>query len=256
MRKIYIVMLVALCAISCQVSSPSPKILKWSDLRDYSIRKMGECIVMPTEVMETAIGLDRYLNASNEEKLNDTEFYGMVSDYGNGTYGVKSKSKNISFIVATEGKSIWNKDAQWQFASINYYDYYSGTDAYVDYNFSLPEGPVLTKVAQKDSAWTFTLEDKINSHMVLMESDSLYCWRVVASCKEDAKNGMSSVASTTSEGIIMRKVWENLGTTYPYKNNSFDGKFITEISRDNEQIDYCIINFRPGFTPAYTTSRD
>ena len=67
---------------------------------------------------------------------------------------------------------------------------------------------------------------------------------------------MSSVASTTSEGIIMRKVWEGAGTSYPYKKNSFNGKFITEISRDNEQVDYCIINFRPGFTPAYTTSRD
>ena len=151
MRKIYTVMLVVLCAISCQVSNPSPKILKWSDLRDYSIRKMGECIVMPTEVMETAIGLDRYLNASNEEKLNDTEFYGMVSDYGNGTYGVKSRSKNISFVVATEGKSIWNNDAQWQFANISYYDHYSGADTYVEYNFNLQEGPTPNMEPRQDS---------------------------------------------------------------------------------------------------------
>lgn len=256
MRKTYIMMLAALCTISCQVSDPSPKILKWNNLRDYSIMKMGECVVLPAEVVETAIGLDRYLRASNEDKIADTEFYGMVSDYGDGTYGVRSKVKNISFIVATEGKSIWDNDAQWQFANISYYDHYSGADTYVEYHFNLQEGPTLNMEPRQDSTWTFKVEDKVTSHVRMMKSDSLYCWRVVASCKEEAKNGMSSVASTTSEGIIMRKVWEGSGTSYPYKKNAFNGKFITEISRDNEQVDYCIINFRPGFTPAYTTSRD
>lgn len=256
MRKIYIMMLTALCAVSCQVSDPSPKIVDWSNLRNYSIMKMGECAVMPADVLEMAIGLDRYLNATDEEKLADTEFYGMISDYGEGTYGVRSRIKNISFTVATEGKSIWDYDTQWQFANINYYNFYSGPDTYVDYSFSLPEGPTLTKVARNDSTWTFNVEDKITSHIRLMPTDSLYCWRVVASCREESKNGMNSVASTTSEGLIIREVWEGTGTLYPYKTKSFNGKFITEISRENEQVDFCILNFRPGFTPAYTTSRD
>lgn len=256
MKKIYTLILLAICTVSCQVSDPSPKTLKWGDLRDYSLTKMGECIVMPAEVLEMAIGLDRYLNATNEEKLADTEFYGMVTDFGDGTYGVRGKNRNISFIVATEDKSIWDDDVQWQFANISYYDYYSGTDTYVDYHFSLPEGPTLIKEARKDSTWTFEAEDRIISHIRLMPSDSLYNWKVVASCRESAKNGMSSVSSTTSEGIIMREIWEGIGTSYPYKKNSFSGKFITEISEGNDQIDYCIINFRPGFTPGITTSRD
>ena len=256
MKRINIMMLIALCMASCQVSDPSPKTVQWTDLRDYSITKMGECVVMPAEVLETAIGLDRYLNAADEEKLADTEFYGMISDYGDGTYGVRRKSKNVSFVVATGGKSIWDNDAQWQFANIYYYNHYSGVDAYVEYHFNLTEGPVLIKEAQKDSTWTFNVEDRVTSHIRLMPSDSLYCFRVVASCKEDARNGMSSVASTTSEGLIVREVWEGSGTAYPYKLNSFSGKFIMEISRDNERKDYCIVNFRPGFTPAYTTSRD
>ena len=256
MKKIYIIILLALCAISCQVSDPSSRIVNWRNIRDYSLLKMGECVVMPAEVLETAIELDRYLNATDEEKLADKEFYGMISDYGEGTYGVRSKTKNISFTVATEGKSIWDDDAQWQFARIDYYDHYSGSDTYVDYYFNLPEGPTLIKDAQQDSTWIFTVEDKLTSHIRLMPSDSLKSWRVVASCRETAKNGMSSVASTTSEGIITRKVWEGAGTSYPYKINTFSGKFITEISKENEQVDYCIMNFRPGFTPAYTTSRD
>lgn len=256
MKKIYIILFFALCVISCQVSDPSPKIVDRHNLRDYSIMKIGECIVMPSEVVETAIGLDRYLKASNEDKLADTEFYGMISDYGDGTYSVRNNTRNISFIVATEGKSIWDDDAQWQFANIYYYDHYSDTDTFVEYRLNLPEGPTLTKEPQQDSTWTFKVEDKITSHVRLMPSDSLYSWRVVASCKENTKSGVSSVASTTSEGIIVREVWEGTGTTYPYKKNVFNGKFITEISRDKEQVDYCIINFRPGFIPAYTTSRD
>ena len=164
---------------------------------------------------------------------------------------VKSKRDRIG-----EGKSIWDDDAQWQFAYINYYDYYSGTDTYVEYQFNLPEGPTLIKEAQKDSTWTFSIEDRLTSEIRLMPSDSLKCWHVVASCNETAKNGMTSVASTTSEGMILRKVWEGVGTSYPYKKNSFSGKFITEISKENEQVDYCTMNFRPGFTPSYTTSRD
>ena len=117
MKRIYIMMLIALCMVSCQVSDPSPKTVQWSDLRDYSIVKMGECVVMPAEVLETAICLDRYLNATDEEKLADTEFYGMISDYGDGTYGVRRKSKNVSFVVATGGKSIWDNDAQWQIST-------------------------------------------------------------------------------------------------------------------------------------------
>ena len=256
MKNIYTIALLALCFTSCQVSDPSPKIVDWRNIRDYSLLKMGECVVMPAEVLETAIGLDRYLNATDEEKLADTEFYGMISDYGEGTYGVSSKAKSIAFIVATEGKSIWDDDAQWQFAYINYYDYYSGTDTYVEYQFNLPEGPTLIKEAQKDSTWTFSIEDRLTSEIRLMPSDSLKCWHVVASCNETAKNGMTSVASTTSEGMILRKVWEGVGTSYPYKKNSFSGKFITEISKENEQVDYCTMNFRPGFTPSYTTSRD
>ena len=256
MKKIYTIIVLALCAVSCMVSDPSPKTVQWRDLRDYSLNKMGECVVMPAEVLETAIGLDRYLKSTDEEKLADTEFYGMISDYGDGTYGVRCKTKNISFIVATEGKSIWDNDACWQFANIDYYDYYSGMDTYVEYQFNLSEGPALFKEAQMDSTWTFKVEDRLTSHIRMMQTDSLYSWSVVASCREIAKNGISSVASTTSEGIVIRKVWEGTGTAYPYKRNTFKGKFITEISKDNERIDYCIVNFRPGFEATCTTSRN
>ena len=105
----------------------------------------------------------------------------MISDYGDGTYGVRCKTKNISFIVATEGKSIWDNDACWQFANINYYDYYSGMDTYVEYQFNLSEGPALVKEAQMDSTWTFKVEDRLTSHIRMMQTDSLYSWSVVAS---------------------------------------------------------------------------
>lgn len=50
--------------------------------------------------------IDPYFNYVSLEKFADTEFYGMISDYGEGTYGVRRRTKDISFIVATEGKSI------------------------------------------------------------------------------------------------------------------------------------------------------
>jgi hypothetical protein len=129
-------------------------------------------------------------------------------------------------------------------------------DTYVEYQFNLSEGPALVKEAQMDSTWTFKIEDRLTSHIRMMQTDSLYSWSVVASGREVAKNGISSVASTTSEGIVIRKVWEGTGTAYPYKRNTFKGKFITEISKDNARIDYCIVNFRPGFEPTCTTSRN
>ena len=47
MKKIYTIIVLALCAVSCMVSDPSPKTVQWRDLRDYSLNKMGECVGMP-----------------------------------------------------------------------------------------------------------------------------------------------------------------------------------------------------------------
>ena len=41
MKKIYTIIVLALCVVSCKVSDPSPKTVQWRDLRDYSINKMG-----------------------------------------------------------------------------------------------------------------------------------------------------------------------------------------------------------------------
>ena len=256
MKKTYILMLIAVCTASCQVSDPYPKIVEWDDLRDYTFAKMGECVVMPSEVLETAIGLDAYLKASNEEKVADKEFYGMVTDYGNNTYGIRGNVKNLYLTVDTKGKSIWDQDAAWEFAQISFYGTYSEIDAYLDFSCNLEEGATIVKENASDSLWTFSYKDRILSHLWLMPSDSLYCWRVVASCREDAKNGMSSVSSTDSQGITIRERWEGANSSYPYKMNSYSGKFMTEICRNNEAVDYCTANFRPGFTTGITTSRD
>ena len=255
MKKTYILMLIALCAGSCQVSDPSPKVVEWDDLRDYTFAKMGECVVMPSEVMETAIGLDAYLKASNEEKVADKEFYGMITDYGNNTYGIRSNVKNIYLTVDTKGKSIWDADAAWEFADISYYEAYSEVDVYMDFSCELSEGATIVKEQAEDSLWTFSYKDRILSHLWLQPSDSLYCWRVVASCREDADNGMSSVSSTDSQGITTQERWEGSETLYPYKTNSFSGKFMTEISRDDGVVDWCTVNLRPGFTTGVSTSR-
>lgn len=256
MKKIYMLMIVALFAGSCQVSDPSPKVVDRDDLRDYSFAKMGECVAMPSEVLETAIGFDAYLRASNEDKMADKEYYGMISDYGNNTYGIRSSVRNISLTVDTKGKSIWDADAAWEFAAISFYDSYSGTDTYIDLSCELSEGATLVKEDAEDSLWTFSYKDRISSHVRLLPADSLYCWRVVASCREESENGMSSVSSTDSQGITIMERWEGAGTLYPYKTNSFSGKFMTEISRNNEVTDWCTANFRPGFTTGVTTSRD
>ena len=253
MKKTYILMLIALCAGSCQVSDPSPKVVEWDDLRDYSILKMGECVTMPTEVLETAIELDAYLMASDEEKMTDA-LYGMVSYYGENTYGIRGNG-NTYFTVDTKGESIWEPGARWVFAEINCYEIYSETDVYVDCQYNLNVGGILIKDESKDSTWRFIYSDRVNSEIKMMESDSLYCWHVTGTCREDSENGMSSVSATASEGMKVFERIEGAGTSYPYKANSYSGSFATEIFRQNDKTDFCHLDFRPGFSTGVTTSR-
>lgn len=256
MKKIYITAVLAFCAISCQVTSPSSKVVRWSDLRNYSLLKMGECVSMPVEIMETAIDLEAYLLATNEEKMSNKDFYGMVTDYGNGTYGVSRRNSNLSFIVDTKGKSIWEAGAAWEFASISFYNLFTEMDVFVENMIDMPEGTLLVKDPSKDSTWTFTAKDKIESVLTLMPSDSLYYWNVKGSCLETSqKNGTNSVSATESAGMTVRKVWKGSDTIYPTLVNSYSGTFATDIYKGNEIIDFCRANFRPGFTSTFTTSR-
>lgn len=257
MKKIYIISIMALTLASCQVSNPYSKVTTSTSLIEYSLGRMTECVIMPAEILETAIGLDAYLKSSDEEKTMNRIYYGVVSDYGNNTYGVytsDNRELHLSFIVDTKGKSIWEDDVEWEFASISGDGGYYDQNIYVNLFLDFGEGPTLTK-AKGDSTWTFTVQNKLKSDMKLLNSDSLYHWNIVAFCTDEGENDMTSYSSTGNDGINIVEHWEGVGSTYPYRTNSYGGTFNTDIYKANEKVDFSTSTFRPGFETRFVTSR-
>lgn len=254
MKRIYIAFMALTALVSCQVTNPSSHVVDADDLLAYSNAQMGRCVTLPAELMELLVGFEEYMDKSDEDKLYDDRYYGKISEYGTGVYGISAQINGINCTVDTHGKSLWEAGAEWEFSVISYNGNYADTQMNIYHDIYLDEGAVLKMENPSDSVWTFHA-DNVESRLKMVKSDSLNVWNVTGTCRSDGKGDFSSVSVTGAEGMTFRKVWRNLGTTYTYQETSYGGTFSTDIFRNDEKVDFCTVKFRPGFASSYETSR-
>lgn len=254
MRKIYLAAMIMTALVSCQITNPYSREVTANDLLDYSNAQMGRCVTLPAELMDVLTGLEDYLNKSDEEKIYDRKYYGMVSDYGSGVYGLSRRVNGLNCIVDTKGTSLWEEGAEWEFSGIGYYGDYADNKIYIHHDINFAEVAVLKMENPSDSIWTFHA-DNVTSRIKMMVSDSLKVWNVEGYCKNTGEGEYHSVSTTGEGGMTVRKVWRDAGSAYPYQEISYSGSFATDIYKGDRKADFCTVTFRPGFSSSYSTSR-
>jgi hypothetical protein len=254
MKKIYAYMMTILALASCQVTNPSSKVVEANDLMNYNHGEMGRCVTCPAELLDVLIGFEEYMHKSDEDKMYDQKYYGRITDYGSDTYGISAQVSGLNCTVNTGGKSIWEEGAEWEFSIISYYGHYKDPMFYINHEVYFDKGGVLKMENPSDSVWTFHA-DGMESRIRMIKSDSTMVWNVEGHIKETGENGLSSVSTTGANGMSVKKVWIDLGTTYPRQEISYSGSFSTDFYKNDEKIDFCTITFRPGFTLSCTASR-
>ena len=254
MKKIYAYMMTILALASCQVTNPYSKVVDANDLMIYNHGELGRCVTCPAELLDVLIGFEEYLNKSDEDKMYDQKYYGRITDYGSDTYGISAQISGLNCTVDTGGKSIWEEGAEWEFSVISYYGHYNDSQLYINHDVYFDKGGVLKMENPADSVWTFHA-DNVESRVKMIMTDSTRVWKVEGHCRVNGENGLSSVSATGAEGMSVRKVWVDLGTTYPRQEISYSGSFSTDLFKGDEKIDFCTMTFRPGFAASCTTSR-
>jgi hypothetical protein len=253
MRRIFISAALVLASVGCTLTSPANKEVTAYDLQVYGSYQFGKTVAMPTGLLNAMIDFDAYLAKSDTEKLLDENFYGNVTFFGEDTYHVSHRSAGVYCTVNTGGKSILEKDAQWNVTGIGYNEFYGDMSVGVSLDVFVEGESTIEKVA--DSTWVFNSEG-IESTMTKVKQDSLYFFNVEGNCIDHGDNGLEAVSATEEGGVNVWRIEHDSGNNYKYTTLSYSGTFTTEIYMEDNQIDFCRFAFKPGFNSSITTSRD
>ena len=252
MKRIYTYTVIVLTLVGCNITSPSNPTVTNSELTFHSTYHLGRCVAMPAELMNVVLDFDQYLKKSEEDMIQDKNFYGIASYLGENSYRISHHKIGLSCTIDTGGRSILDKGTVWEFASIGYYGYYGDSAIGMSYDISVYELSSLEMVT--DSTWAFTSYG-IESTLEMVKTDSTRCWKIHGKSVENTE-GMYSLSVTGEEGMKIWCIDQNIDEKYSSRSPSYSGTFATDIYKDDKVIDFCRFAFRPGFNSTITTSRD
>lgn len=255
-RIIYIFISVAIVA-SCRVGDPEVETTSAEEIISYTMDKLNKCVCIPAEILSASIDLDSFLKLPDEERSVEKMNGRHVAYLGEDTYRITDEKRNMDFAVFTDGKSICTEGVKWKFSRIvvRYlsFDYYYNQHTVWGYSgFSYQEGGEIEATDMTDKTWTFMPKEDIEATLQQVPSDSLHCWLVKARCSDKGENRLSSVSVTSEEGMTVREVKDVFSQETEFV---LSGKFCTDIYKGEDKIDYCVCQFRPGFSTSYTLSR-
>ncbi len=259
MKKIFTILSVCLCSVSCVFSSGDYGSGGDSryNLINYSDILVDKAVFVPLDITKAAILFDEYLTLSEEEKMNcNTIIPQSVVEAADGVYSFNASFGRhfVSCVVDTKNKSVFDPDAEWEFAcsGINtpelHYGSYVGEDVRI----------VLSKNPSGDQ-WSMTVKDIVIDLKRLAPSASgLQRWEVKTEGKEVSKVDKSLFAEFASDGYLTVSEYirsEDYGDVKPVRNY-LSGTFSMKTYKENRELDHCEATYKPGFQTHYSTSRD
>ncbi|MGN0189512.1 MAG: hypothetical protein ACI395_08360 [Candidatus Cryptobacteroides sp.] len=259
MKKIFTILAVCLCTVSCVFSSGDNGSGTDSryNLINYSDILVDKSVLVPLDITKTAILFDEYLALPEDEKMNcDTIIPESVVEAADGVYSLTASFGRhyVSCVVDTENKSIHDPDAGWEISCSEvdapglHYGYYRSEELRV----------VLSKNGTGDE-WTMTMKDIVIDLKRLAPSASgLQRWEVKTEGKEVSKEDKTLFAEFASDGYLAVSEYirsEDYGDVKPVRNY-LSGTFSMKTFKETRQLDYCIATYKPGFQTIYGTSRD
>lgn len=259
MKKIFTVLSVCLCCVSCVFSSGDYGSGTNSryNLINYSDILVDKWLLVPLDITKTAILFDEYLTLSDEEKMNSiTIIPDSVVEAADGVYSFSASFGGhfVSCVVDTKNKSISDPDAEWELACAEihtpdlHYGSYLGEDKRI----------VLSKNVTSEE-WTMTMKDvTVEFRRLAPSASGLQRWEVKTQGKEVSKVDKKTFAEFASDGYITVSEYirsEDYGDVKPVRNY-LQGTFLMKSFKENRELDHCEATYKPGFQTLYTTSRD
>ena len=219
----------------------------------YASHKFGQYVVAPAEITEMLLEFDDYMKLPEAEKEKNTRFYGKIDVVYDNIYRFADNNEQYVYCtVDTKGKSLREEGTTWIFAQARMtspeeiLNYYYG-------EYTLPEFTQLTKTGE--NTWTMEYEDVFETEMKYMGKDNgRDMWEIWTSGSLKSDIGAWATISTGEQGMTMKEMM--MASDSVYKGNAYGGVFRVDIyDKDNKSLDFCHINFMPGFSTKYTTSR-
>ena len=252
MKRFFAYTIILLALAGCQINHSSNTVVSNDELSYYASYQFGKCVAMPAELLNVVLDFDKYLKMRDEEKILDENIFGLATYLGEDSYSTSHHHIGITCTLDTGGKSILEPGTVWKFSKIGYYGYYGDSAIGFSYDVSINDESKLEMVA--DSTWKFT-SSNIETTITMIEND-ITCWKVHALATDQGENGMTSISKTGEDGMTIWCIMKSIDEKYSSRSLSYSGTFITDIYRNNEPADFCVLGFKPGFNSTITTSRD
>ncbi len=253
MKRFLITFLILFLSItSCKVRDFGDPSINESQLIDFSIETFSQYVMAPVETMEMLFDFDAYLQLPKEEKEKDTlRFYRNVEQRYDDIYKIIDYVEHqIVCVVKTNGVSLQTEGARWDFESLEV----RGSDdllknsAHEEYIF--PEKLKVVKTGPNE--WTMSAGNFSTKMIYDGKDKGQDIWRVTTEGNLNAKNGTYAIFTAT--GLTIKELPYEIGA--PYRGNAYGGNFNMDIYKaNNAKLDYCYIQFTPGFATKYVTSR-
>lgn len=251
MKRLFIISVAALAMIACEIQTGYINKDIQAQLQQYTIDAFSGHVIMPVMMAELAVDFDQYMGLPDEEKVKDFRFYGNIRSTEENTYMIELDE--LTCMLCTGGKSIWDENAQWEFLSFSADTDLNGNGGLycsISQKVALDSDPV----APADTSvriFSMLLGDDPVGMVLCSYDEGKYEWNVGSKGVNDDGDGYLAEYTTGQDGVRITKRYNEMQGGYEY---ICDGDFLVTVFRNNEPIDMCKAVFRPGMKTQFVGS--
>lgn len=243
MKRLILLILFAAGISACELYTGDIYPQTEQSMKNYTMDAFSGYVLMPVMMAEMAVDFDAYLALSDEEKVNDFRFFGNIRNPEENLYIIEDGSTLCT--LKTDGKSIWDDNAQWTFQSFSTRTELNGSG---ELCCAASERMVIGSYpapAEDDADRLFSImmgDDTVGLELTLQE-DGKSGWNVGSQGVINDEDGYFAEYMTGAAGISVTKRYNELLEEYEY---ICSGEFLLSVFRDDEPVDMCKAVFRPG----------
>ena len=243
MKRIFILLFIAAGISSCELYSGDIYPSTEQNLKSYTLDAFSGYVLMPVMMAEMVVDFDAYLSLSDEEKANDFRFFGNIRNPEENLYIIEVGRTLCT--LKTDGKSIWDDNAQWTFLSFSAITELNGcgilycttSERIVIDSYSSPEED------EADRLFSMMMGDDMVGLELMVQDDGGFHWNVGSQGVINDEDGYFAEYMTGASGISVNKRYNELHKDYEY---ICSGEFLLSVFRKDVPVDMCKAIFRPG----------
>lgn len=253
MRNSFYILAICAMAVSCEVLPSDGRVAKSDTVCSYSEVRFAESVILPVEVMELCLDLDRYLAMTDDEKSGN-RLNGSVKFLGDDTYEVSGKyDGDVRLTVSTGGLPLYERGNEWEIRKVSLNSTAYNSQFLSTYMLNISTGGKVWLEDTEKSEWMVSFPELFDVQLTLQDRQGeLYGWNVVLDREDTSSVGVTADIRSGDGGISVREVWTE---EHVSKQNVYEGEFLVDIYDNGEPMDYCSMTFSPGFTTTYRASR-